>query len=182
MTRLKDFVWTHCTTIPGSTNVKCNWCLEDINGGIYRFKWHLSKERGNNTEICKRCSADVSYQTKQALEGIADSKAKKARTGVELGSSSANARRNRLSEEDGEEGGFNESGSTPSSIARGPTQVEETLVLPSNLVLHRDRKPLWRVQDGGKISQNKQRRQSVILGTPLTWHFMLPEIHIGNLW
>lgn len=83
-------------------------------------KWHLSKERGNNTEICKRCPADVSYQTKQALEGIANSKAKKARTGVELGFSSANARRNRLSEEDGEEGGFNESGSTPSSIAHGP--------------------------------------------------------------
>ncbi|GLJ18015.1 hypothetical protein SUGI_0317580 [Cryptomeria japonica] len=119
MPRQKDFAWTHCTTIPGSTKVKCNWCQDEIGGGIYRFKWHLSKERGNNTEICKKCPADVSYQAKQSLEGIAENKAKKARIGVELGSSSTNPRMHDLGE-DGEDGSFRESGSTHNSIARGP--------------------------------------------------------------
>ncbi|GLJ48277.1 hypothetical protein SUGI_1019190 [Cryptomeria japonica] len=120
MPRQKDFAWTDCTVIPGSTKVKCNWCLEDISGGIYCFKWHLSKERGNNTEICKKCPANVSYQAKKSLDGIAKSKAKKARIGVELDSSSTNPRRNHLGEEDGEDGSFRECGSTPNSIARGP--------------------------------------------------------------
>ncbi|GLJ27231.1 hypothetical protein SUGI_0533890 [Cryptomeria japonica] len=120
MPRQKDFAWTHCTAVPGSTKVKCNWCLEEISGGIYRFKWHLSKERGNNTVICKACPTDVSYQAKQSLDGIAESKAKKARIGVELGSSSADPRMNHLGEEDGEDGSFKESGSTHNSIARGP--------------------------------------------------------------
>ncbi|GLJ48758.1 hypothetical protein SUGI_1028320 [Cryptomeria japonica] len=120
MPRQKDFAWTHCTTVPSSTKVKCNWCLEGISGGIYRFKWHLSKERGNNTEICKKCLADVSYQAKQSLDGIVESKAKKARIGAELGSSSADPRSNCSHEEDGEDGSFRECGSTPNSIARGP--------------------------------------------------------------
>ncbi|XP_057818128.2 uncharacterized protein LOC131031112 [Cryptomeria japonica] len=110
----KDFAWTHCTTIPGSTKIKCNWCLEEISGGIYCFKWHLSKERGNNTVICKACPLDVSYQAKQSLDGIVESKAKKARIGVELGSIFVDPRTNHLGEEDGEDG------STPNSIARGP--------------------------------------------------------------
>ncbi|XP_059070975.1 uncharacterized protein LOC131031585 [Cryptomeria japonica] len=120
MPRQKDFAWTHCTAVPGSTKVKCNWSLEEISGGIYRFEWHLSKERGNNTVICKACPADVSYQAKQSLDGIAESKAKKARIGVELGSSSADPRTNHLGEEDGEDGSFRESGLTHNSIARGP--------------------------------------------------------------
>ncbi|XP_059067752.1 uncharacterized protein LOC131858515 [Cryptomeria japonica] len=120
MPRQKDFAWTHCTTVPGSTKVKCNWCLEEISGGIYRFKWHLSKERGNNTAICKACPTNVSYQAKQSLDGIAESGTKKARIGVELGSSSANPRSKHLGEEDGKDGSFRECGSTPNSIARGP--------------------------------------------------------------
>ncbi|GLJ25742.1 hypothetical protein SUGI_0492910 [Cryptomeria japonica] len=120
MPRQKDFAWTHCTTIPSSTKVKCNWCLEEINGGIYCFKWHLSKEQGNKTVICKACPADVSYQAKQSLDGIAGSKAKKARIGVELGSSFVDPRTNHLGEEDGEDGSFRECGSTPNSIAHGP--------------------------------------------------------------
>ncbi|XP_059065014.1 uncharacterized protein LOC131857040 [Cryptomeria japonica] len=92
-----------------------------MSGGIYRLKWHLSKERGNNTVICKACLADVSYQAKKSLEGIAESKAKKARIGVELGSSSVDPRTNHLGEEDGEDGSYRECGSTPNSIARGPT-------------------------------------------------------------
>ncbi|GLJ45095.1 hypothetical protein SUGI_0949300 [Cryptomeria japonica] len=120
MPRQKDFAWTHCTAVPGSTKVKCNWCLEDISGGIYRFKWHLSKEQGNNTEIRKKCPADVSYQAKQSLDEIAESKAKKASIGPELGSSSADPRSNCLCEEDDKDGSFRECGSTPNSIARGP--------------------------------------------------------------
>ncbi|GLJ17445.1 hypothetical protein SUGI_0303740 [Cryptomeria japonica] len=119
MPRQKDFAWTHCTAIPGSMKVKCNWCQDEISGGIYRFKWHLSKERGNNTEICKKCPTDVSYQAKQSLEGIAENKAKKARIGVELGSTSTNPRMHDLGE-DGEDGSFRESRSTHNSIARGP--------------------------------------------------------------
>ncbi|GLJ10639.1 hypothetical protein SUGI_0132240 [Cryptomeria japonica] len=120
MPRQKDFAWTHCTPIAGSTKVKCNWCLNDISGGIYHFKWHLAKEPGNNTTICLRCPADVTYQAKQALDGICESKAKKVRTEVEIGSSSIDVRRNHLGEEDGEQGGFRESGSAPSSTACGP--------------------------------------------------------------
>ncbi|GLJ20791.1 hypothetical protein SUGI_0379100 [Cryptomeria japonica] len=119
MPHQKDFAWTHCTTIPGSMKVKCNWCQDEISGGIYRFKWHLSKERGNNTEICKKCPADVSYQAKQSLEGIVENRAKKARIGVELGLTSTNPRMHDLGE-DGEDGSFKESGSTHNSIARGP--------------------------------------------------------------
>ncbi|GLJ24001.1 hypothetical protein SUGI_0457010, partial [Cryptomeria japonica] len=76
--------------------------------------------RGNNTVICKACPVDFSYHAKQSLDGIAESKAKKARIGVELGSSSADPRMNHLGEEDGEDGSFRECGSTPNSIARGP--------------------------------------------------------------
>ncbi|GLJ52603.1 hypothetical protein SUGI_1119560 [Cryptomeria japonica] len=70
--------------------------------------------------MCKSFPANISYQAKQTLEGIVESKAKKARIGVELGSTSADARRNRLGKEDGEDGGFNESCSTPNSIACEP--------------------------------------------------------------
>ncbi|XP_059077891.1 uncharacterized protein LOC131876489 [Cryptomeria japonica] len=122
MPRQKDFAWTHCTAIPDSMKVKCNWCQDEISGGIYHFKWHLSKERGNNTEICKKCPADVSYQAKQSLEGIAKNKAKKARIEVELGSTSINPRMHDLGE-DGEDGSFRESELTHNSIACGPNTV-----------------------------------------------------------
>lgn len=127
MPHQKDFAWTHCTAVPSNTKDKCNWCQDEIGGKIYRFKWHLSKERGNNTEICKKCPADVSYQAKQSLDRIVEGKAKKARIGVELGSSSVDPRRNRLGEEDGEDRGFKECESTPNSIACGPNTGGENI-------------------------------------------------------
>lgn len=119
MPHQKDYAWTHCTLVSGTPKVKCNWCLNDITGGIYHFKWHLAKEPGNNSTPCLACPTDVIHQARQALHAIPENKAKRARTKVEIDSNSANARGSQ-GQHDGANEFLRESGPTPSSTARGP--------------------------------------------------------------
>lgn len=131
----KDFAWTHCTPISGPTKVKCNWCLNHINGGIYRFKWHLAKELGNNTIIYPKCPPEITYQERCVLEGISKGKAKKSRTGNEVESNSTNDKRNHLDGGDGAHVFSKESGLTPSTTC-GPNTSGGNINFSSHLILH----------------------------------------------
>lgn len=140
MPHYKDFAWTHCIPITGSTKIKCNWHQSEISGEIYHFKYHLENKCEKNN-FYKICPADVTFQAKQALDSISKDKAKKARTGIGIRSNSADVQSNRLDGEDGAHEYFGESRSTP-SIAHGPNKVEKTLMLSLYLVLHQDQRPL----------------------------------------
>jgi len=98
MPHQRDFALAHCTSVLGTTKVKCNICLDDVNRGIYHFKWHLAKEQRCETTPCPKCPIDVTYQAKQALQAYSDGKAKKARIAVEVASNFADARGNPLDE------------------------------------------------------------------------------------
>ena len=61
MPREKDFAWTYCEKIPGSTKLLCKFCREHGSGGIYRFKFHIAKIHGHEIIPCKAIPEDVRH-------------------------------------------------------------------------------------------------------------------------
>ncbi|KAL4201480.1 hypothetical protein AMTRI_Chr02g258840 [Amborella trichopoda] len=57
MVRSKDLVWEYCDE--RGHKLYCNFCGEGFSTGITRFKYHLSREQGNDIKACLEVPDDV---------------------------------------------------------------------------------------------------------------------------
>ncbi|XP_022152799.1 uncharacterized protein LOC111020429 [Momordica charantia] len=76
MVRGRDACWEHCVLVDATRQkVRCNYCLREFSGGVYRMKFHLAQIKNKDIVPCSEVPTDV----RDHIQGIL-STPKKQRT------------------------------------------------------------------------------------------------------
>nr|TKR91127.1 hypothetical protein D5086_0000226380 [Populus alba] len=60
MVRGRDACWEHCVLVDATRQkVRCNYCLREFSGGVYRMKFHLAQIKNKDIVPCAEVPDDV---------------------------------------------------------------------------------------------------------------------------